>query len=607
MGADETPVPPRGLWSQLVSEQRERRLSIRDLPRHARIITQLGLAFAAVLSLWIVLLGLGLPFGGTSQVIPGFNPIGDASHLVVVLWLTGLAFGAALLAGVVGETRIPTRLTLILIALIGAAVGGALVRVDDSLGYAVMGAEIPGWIAFISALAIAVVPLRLVRRARWLAPVLAATPFLVALIGYVLAGGETFRVANSFIAAHGTSWPNTVTARGVAGHELIRGSLGTLFLVFALLLWQVVEVTRGWNDFAGGAARLARGLPLALIALVTAKLVWMSIGYADALPKAMSGGGIWSESRDDGVLAWLLGAVLVSAGSVALIRTRFDERRVEEMRIAAWLIGGALVAGPFLAGLYVTVEASVGVVSSRAEDWLQQGDFYVLAAERWARIVAPYIAVVFGGLLVVKRRTWLAGTAVLLFGLWGLPRAVTLTVDLVRHPELRFPIGEISDFVEGDEQFRGWVNMATVDALLTLAIALLALLWLLGIERRLGPAALIYLLVFSTVVAHGEHLLSTEVEAIYFLLLVFPIAYAFLLDSEHLNAPSPDRTARVLAAVAAALLVLAVASFQVGNGFLFPGQPDYGDLGVVLAQLPLAMVFAAAVGLVGRSSRTSEP
>ena len=76
------------------------------------------------------------------------------------------------------------------------------------------------------------------------------------LLAYALAGGRSFGVSQEFIAAGNTHWENTVTPRGVVAHDVVIASLGLVFLVAALLLWQVVEITRGWNEAAGRASAL---------------------------------------------------------------------------------------------------------------------------------------------------------------------------------------------------------------------------------------------------------------------------------------------------------------------------------------------------------------
>ena len=93
--------------------------------------------------------------------------------------------------------------------------------------------------------------------------------------------------------------------------------------------------------------------------------------------------------------------------------------------------------------------------------------------------------------------------------------------------------------MERDEQFAGWQNAVTIDSLVTVTVAGLAVLWMLGKQRRVDPGSLLYVLLFSTAVAHASALFSTDIDEVYFLLLVFPVAYAFLLDSAHLNVPRP--------------------------------------------------------------------
>jgi hypothetical protein len=293
----------------------------------------------------------------------------------------------------------------------------------------------------------------------------------------------------------------------------------------------------------------------------------------------------------------VLGAVFVVAAAALLLG--FGTRRWSDndFRLGAWLIGSALVAGPVLTGVYVTVEEIALVGPQTVAGWLETHILQVAAAERWLRIGMPYVALLLGVALVVARRATFAAAALVLFALWGLPRAVTLTSDAVHYPDPSYPVGQVHDFVERDEQFAGWTNAVTIDSLVTVTVAGLAALWVLGKQRRVDPRSLLYVLLFSTAVAHAAALFSTDVDGVYFLLLVFPVAYAFLLDSAHLNVPSAERPTRVLVAVALTLLVLSVASLQVGNRALFPGQPDYADLGLVLAQTPLA-VLLILIGVV---------
>lgn len=80
----------------------------------------------------------------------------------------------------------------------------------------------------------------------------------------------------------------------------------------------------------------------------------------------------------------------------------------------------------------------------------------------------------------------------------------------------------------------------------------------------------------------------------FYLLLVLPIWYQFLLDSEHLNEVGLKRPTRVLAAIGLATLVLTVAALRVSASTLSADSLSEDELVRVLFAVPFAAVLLAA-------------
>lgn len=224
----------------------------------------------------------------------------------------------------------------------------------------------------------------------------------------------------------------------------------------------------------------------------------------------------------------------------------------------------------------------------------------------WPTAVWPFAMTAVGLVLLACRRIGL-GAGFPAFGVWGLPRAVALTGDLLSYGTA-FPVGRLTDYVEGAEQYPGWVDVATLDVVVTAIVIALAIAWRLGRQSAAGPNVLLFVLVLSTMVAHAGALIPVNWRTghWYYLALVFPVAYGFLLDARPLNEQARRREAKVLGALALTTVVLAMTTLKMFNGEVTPGGLADADAGRAFLQVPLAFLLGVAGVLALRGRATSQ-
>ena len=591
---------------------RRRPLDLRGLPRRVQGFATAALVTAALSALAVLVVGEdilpirgGVPRPRLEQwpldlfgvdVFVSNAGISEQSWLVTTLVYAGLATGSATLVyGALRPGWRAPRLTLVLVAL-GAMVCAALLKtVADRLGEfpedlttgslssGLTRFRIAGWAGFACSLAVLLAPLRLQRRAPLAFAAAAGAPFLFGLAAWATAGDGGF-------ASQSLGSIQRLKGLG-AGVAFQTADVATLVLAL-LLLWGVVEAVRASRDAA--LAMPLRGNALA--PLLGAKLVWVAVGLAGALPAWLGGASaIWSHSWNDGAASWAIAAALgIAFAALLALRPALDTPTV-----ATGLVAIAVI----LASSALQFVADTADTALRA--WWDRERLPLLTwfTEWWS----DYSVVLTIGLLAaaapvglaVFRRNRTIGVFLVLLGTWALPRAIAVAINLAEKPR-----GAVADGTLVERHNRlGWIDLVSLDVAVTVAVAILAALWWRGRQRAVPPRALLFVLLGSTIATYTAQLLPDTFRAgrFFYLGIVFPLAYQFLLDSESLNERAPARSVRVLAATGLAAVSVAAALNGVSTTVLSPVRPSATNIGLSIYKGPLLLVvLIASLPLVAR-------
>lgn len=600
-------------------EWRHGRLSLAGLDRPSRALAWLAMAAGAGAALVILASGAGVALPLGADLAPG-PPFAEHDHpvavprLVVLLLLGGLAVGAAALASAVPGRARPYRwATAALLGLAGAAVGAQLVKSADLIliveGIAPPGtvevstvARAAGWLAIAAAssafLALGASPSSL----RWLASGLAAGPYLLALAVYAASGLGASAALTPEAQAADPSFPPVLTAQALAAIPGLLVASDVQLPLVALGYWQAVAWARATRrDIGLRAGRLARRWPELLGLLVGLKLAWLALGYL-GLPGLTALGldaPAWAESRADGPLEWGLALALAALAGWWLASARRFPVTERGFGAATWLLAGGFSAWFVVGSLLVLVGRAAQVVpepriietiASLVGTITENGPLSQVFTFALAGLV---------GLALLRRGDRSPALFLLVAAAWAAPRAVTLTRELI--------IGEtVASSV-------GHVELATLDTAVTLVIAVLAAAWERGRQTAADLQALTLVLVVSTLLAHGGTLVPAGWSAgLFYLALVFPLAYGLLFDSEALNAPGADRSARgarVLRSLGLQAAVLALVATAVAMGWSAPGSSLADEAGKLLFAVPFTVLLVAAAisASDGRSGDAAQP
>jgi hypothetical protein len=441
-----------------------------------------------------------------------------------------------------------------------------------------------GWAGVVVALAVPIGGFLAPARFRWIVWAAAAAPFLLTLLVYGAWRGAVL---------HPPGFQAAFAPRDVLGFQLV-SLLATLQIGFVLLgLWVVLESAAAARDLGTGLVRMLRPFPAVVAVLLIGKLVWLGLGYAKLLPQPVGGPkSAWVSSRTNGASAWLLAAVLVGAMAWWLVRRARWQVPEQGLRGPSWGIAAglsfalALLAAAFLGVLVASVWSTNAPLRWFASfaDALIRGN-----APLWSVVGTAAAALIGGSVLFGASRKELryrpAALILLVFAVWAVPRAINLTWRL-QH--------------DGKAPFRS-IDLVTLDALVSLAVAVLAVLWWLRVQRVVDPATLLLVLVVSTLLAHPSVVLPPGWKrgVLFYLALVFPVAYQFLADAESLNVMNEGREARVLSVVGLASVPLTITVLLVALGFARPGasgplQSFVGDVGSLYLAVPFAAMLVAA-------------
>jgi len=462
--------------------------------------------------------------------------------------------------------------------------------------------EVVGIVALLAGLVIALVsPMA----ARWVwgcAPLAFAAPYLLLGIGWWLMARSP--------AATGVPAPlpdplppDWIIDVTVQQQALTLGGLG-----FAMTLWAAVAAAQAAASLSGTTplivSRLSRAtarrrgrswtLWAVVLTLLAVKLVWLGAGVLGYLPRLMGGNASqWVGVRSDGWLSWTIAvafAILVAGWIARGCPAPSDPRGL------AW-VGAALVAA--LAAPEFLFQSLSQLHSAVPSNLIFTAAREVEAVQPWAPVIVAVGALTTAVVLARRRRSPAAVLALAAFGIWAGLRVPLIVADLLGFPWYPWVLGMPS---EENGQRPGWVDPATLDLALTLALLVVgALAARRGLQRTLAPVLVIA--VAATVLAHPQVLLPgllTSQTGSY-LAFAFPVAYQFLFGAQGLNAPGPRRQRRVLLVAGYATAALAVGVLRGARGAPAAGE----DRAMASALLLVPTAVAAVVLVVSRLGRRS--
>lgn len=567
---------------------------------HRTALFALGLVLLA--SLAIIGAALAIPMPGGVLLLPG-RLVGEpvpvpVPNLAIVGFLVGLApASVALVASALAVPRRSTRAVILAVASVNLSIGGStLAQLPLATAVSDVDPLAPWIIAAGGGAAVAaslllvlagLVPPRdgLARTASRGVTALAAVPGVLLAVTYLvgLAGSATMPTPRP---AGLEAFPDVLHIGAAAVAAPLYGMLARILpLVLApIVLWEAATWARASRaELAAPVVRRVDRAPWLLVALVTAKVGWIGLGYLGRLPESLGGAAeAWAASAGRGPVAWLIAALFAGAAAAWLVKRaspKIDERGIRPgMRFviggftAASVLGGALViAAGILLLLPVTGPFELAIrLGGIAADLIQP-----------LQIATVPVALV-AGIVLLRRGRVATGGFLALAGVWMAPRAL-------------FVIAATTGLVPGDAANPLSVDLVTLDTLLTVVVAALAIALARGRRTGADAGSLALVLVVSTLMAHGGTLVPPAIASILVLAaILFPPFRELAFGSRELNEPSHVRPARVLGSLGrqgAALLLVAGTRTIVGG----VGQTGFEALGHVLFGPPYAALLVAAV------------
>jgi hypothetical protein len=444
------------------------------------------------------------------------------------------------------------------------------------------------------------------RRARAAAPVFFALPFLVLLGTWVVLNANGASLTGRLDSRLPEAFP-VVRLISMTVNDHVLAAAG---LAMTVTIWQAVLGARAARDVAGvlgqmgpvgtsAASKIRAGHAAGwLVAgLLVVKVAWIAAGLRDVLPAILAGeNGVWRGLRTDGWLSWTF--AVAAAGLVAwwLWRGAFGPADEGPLVGAAAALVVALTVPEIAFQLM-----SLGYTSGLAGDWAFQTAKWIEVATPWS---LPLVGLGAGVAAVVLAARHRAGSAVLLlavFAGWLALRLPLLVKDLLEFPWYPWDYSLPSEL---NGQRPGWINIATLDAALTVALLALAVVAARRHDRRLLTAVVV-VTIAGTLMAYGAALsggvLVAGVGA--YVAFVLPIGYQFLFDAQALNTPGPRRVGRVFAVVALATVGLTVAVLRGARG----APSAANDLAMGGALLSVPVVVASVAILLNRRFHSREP
>jgi hypothetical protein len=556
----------------------------------------------------------------SSEFVLSTDPQPPLPRLGIVACFLGLACGCATSAWATRHSgRLRARLLLLLSGGVGAAVAAQTVidarqlegRRSLALFFPHAHAHILiplGWAGLACAGLMILAPRSVVLRNGRLACTLAAAPPLLALLAYLLSTRVQLThapIGRAAVILHPT-FPRTAGGVMLDSGIGVALSLGTAISV--LFLWQLIEAAHVARDTATVAASYAARLPALLGAAIALKVVWITLGYLDVLPHALGGGSAWHASRHDGVVAWTLALLWAAAAGVWLRRPRLHSVSVKQLERGVIVVVVSLSAFVTAAAALLLAHPVLRVLPGHPlaardlslENWL--GDHI-----QWSFVSTPAAALIIGPLLATHRRLRTLGVFLALFGAWSAVRALEIGHALLQQRGLAAPLVRALDGNVMPTSTVGTVDFVTLDSAITaMLVVLLVLAW----QRRaeISRAGIAFVLVASTLAAYSgflANIFQSHWTALFYVGLVFPVAYMFLADAQEVN-ESPQRPLLLLTLVMLSLLLLTAALALILEGELTSNSTTTGALGRVLFGPPLiALLIAATLTPVKRPERSA--
>lgn len=580
----------------------EGRLRLDGLSRSARWPALAALALVVLASLAILSAALGVPLPGGVLLLPG-TLVGAAapvpvSNLAVAGFLLGLApASVALVASALVVPRRSTRVVVLAVSGVNLSLAAsglaqlplASVVVEvDPLAPWVLGAGCGTAVAASLLLGLGglVPPRTMAARPRGrLVTVLAAVPGLALAATYLagLAGGATIPTPRP---AGLEAFPDVLQVAAAAVAAPLYGALARILplLLAPVVLWEAATWARASRaELAAPVVRRVDRAPWLLVALVTAKVGWLVLGYLGWLPASLGGAApAWAVSSGRGAVAWLVAAAFAAGAAAWLASRRSPRVQARAIEPGVRFVVGGFTAGSVVGGACVVLAGILLLlpVTGPFDATIRLGG---LAADLIQPLqVATVPAALLAGLVLLRRGHATTGGFLALAGAWMTPRAL-------------FVIASSTGIVPADAANPLGVDLVTLDTLITVAVAVLAMVAASGRLAGADAGSLALVLAVSTLLAHGGTLVPPGLAPVLVLVAVlFPPFRELLFGSADLNEPSRVRPARVLGSLgrqAAALLVVAGTRTIVGG----TGEAGMEPLGQLLFGPPYAAMLVAAV------------
>lgn len=577
--------------------ERARRLSLRGLPAETRAWAVLLLAVVGLTAVLLASIGLaalrallegtpmpdaaslGLPLGTVETGIQDLLPVA-----ALALLYGGSAIVAAAAGHGIGLPAWPfPRATAVGVAWVGASASCLLLvqvpalevlkRSIGSVGPTVTLALILGWAGLVCAVAFGLtgvagtLPSRPGVAVARIRPFLAGAPFACLLMALLLADDSP-------------AGPGTTNARGLIAEPgvLVFDLLGMATAVVAL--WGTLALAMTARRIGDRLAPAGSGAALrVLLVLLGLKGAWIVAGSTGFLPAELPALRVaWEASRSDGAIAWTIAFAL----AFALVLLFSLPRRVSEtgVRASTWVLVLGLVLASLGAALLMVGLPIVLVVAPASYvplvTTIRTLREAILASQIAVLLVVPLL-----GLLL-----WRSGhrSAAILLGVvaaWCLPRTLSVLSLVAGPPGTDASIPALH------------VEPVTLDAALTVALAIATVGHLRGRNPALPPRPAIVLLVTISLVTFAGLLVPADLEHIaFYALLVYPVVWSLGFDARAANVPGRGRPARVLVLLGTMAGLLVLATLPVVTGQL--EDVSDADLARVLLLLPFAAVMVLA-------------